>query len=224
MKSSRHILSHLDERARAFEFPVVHNVSFAVLAARLRGFTRGNDWAMVFEWLGFSEHELSFPIDLYCYGSVFMDGGFALRQLEGIELDPESWTADSIWQPLESISFRIGTTRYIATQNPTAAQDIQIAHGDLKTEVAFGHAIVRELGLGTVLDRKKLLAACPELLDLTEVITLCDWDHPDVESEQVARSEGLRHCAIVLSGESDDGEYEHSSDSLRARALARRHV
>ncbi len=219
--TSEQILGVLAERARSFDFPALDSANVTLLAARVRCFSRNDDWAIVFEWLGFSEAELAFPIDIYAYGSLLGAQAFAIRQAEGVAIDPDSWTAVSEWDPGGSIAVRLGAERIEVGTGIRNENALKLSHGDLEDEVAFGRALVREIGLARLLPDDALFAALPQLRDAVESARLSDWDHPDVAGGQSPKqSKAMVACARFLAGESSEVEYDHTADVVRLAGLA----
>jgi hypothetical protein len=225
MPKADQILSLLNDRARRFQFPVIDSAHVTVLAARLRCFARGDAWAVVFEWLGFSEPELTYPLDIYGYGSLVGSEGFLLGQAAGIEPDARSplWNDDSEWVPKDPIIIRVGQGPVVFSNRPDGGDAIRLAHGDIADEAAFGRAVVRELGVSRALPDERLFEVVPVLQDAVEVVRLVDWDHPDVTGGQTpAESSALVACARLLAGETTQLHYAHNGDVIRSWCVAGR--
>lgn len=222
MTTAHEVMSLLDDRARRWDFPVLDSAHISVLAARLRCFARGEAWALVFEWLGFSERELTYPLDLYGYGPLVGGDGFRLGQALGIEVDSQSplWNDDSEWAPPDLIALRLGQMRCVFSNRPDATGAIPIAHGDSTDEVVFGRAVVRELGISSALPDRTLFEVIPVLQDSVEVVRLMDWDHPDLTGGKFpSDSTALTACARLLAGETAALEYLHRADVIRAHCV-----
>lgn len=212
----------LDDRARQWDFPVIDNAHVSVLAARLRCFVRGEAWALVFEWLSFSEPEMSYPLDFYGYGPLVGLESFRLAQTIGIESDPQSplWNDESEWAPPDLVALQLGQRRVVFSNLPDAAEAIPFAHGDRVDEVAFGRAVVRELGVSSALPDRALFEAFPTLQDSVEIARLMDWDHPDLSGgKSPSDSVALTACARLIAGETNELAYLNGADVVRAHCV-----
>jgi hypothetical protein len=213
------ILSILDEGSRAFVFPMLDNGYVYLAASRLALFRSPTDWAMTFEIFGYSPRGGIPDLDVTTFGSAVRSARTAADFV-----DEESYQAflanNRYWQ--QQSFCPIGDEGWIDAENgeeidPSAthltlrgseiglpsredyvragiavADPAHIHVADTSRALAWTH---RDEVLATNVERRVCL---PE--DMTQLLLLDDWPHPDVCDPEVlpSRSETFRQLADVL--------------------------
>lgn len=226
MPTSSDILEILKEEAAEFNFPVLDNAYWRLVAGRVRGFRKADDWALVFEVLVYQTQASEFSVEVYGYGSLvgdkqgFLDAVIAVEEMADYPL----WDDEGEWVCLEgvravsvygeSVSLQTGAGPRLDS-TPWPNQRVVISHGDEASEAAFARALVRELGLQRLMPDVIPIKLRPQLRDAIEVIRLTNWDHPDIAGEQTpSDSQALLGCAQILGGEATAISYSHANDNV----------
>jgi hypothetical protein len=216
--NSADILQELDRRAAAFEFPVLDNANAHFIAGRFRGFRAHGDWALAFEVLVFAPQERAIVTDVYVYGPLAGDGGWALIQVGGVQELPSTplWDADGFWIVAPGVrEVDIGTGRLRIACGVPAKHAVGLDRAACKDEVSFTRALLEEVGLEALMPLNMMFDLVPGLAVAEELFRLTNWDHPDVAGdERPSASLAIEAAARIVAGESSILDYDHSRDNL----------
>jgi hypothetical protein len=226
--TSIEILAELSQRAAEFDFPILDNTYWDLIAGRVRAFRSGEDTALVFEFLIFHTQAQAFLLNVHAYGSLVHSPRADRGGLSYISELPESplWDQDGEWlRDLASRTVSVNGARVtVIERNPdssaSASGDIvHLGHGDAIDERAFGRAVARELGLTRSMPDECIFTLLPQLSDAPEIVRLSNWDHPDIlGGQQPSDSVALSELAKLLARETERVEYDHALDNVEWRA------
>jgi hypothetical protein len=198
------VLDVLDRGADDFNFPMLDNGYIYLAAIRLSLHRSNTDWALVFERFGYSPRAGIPSLDVHTFASRRRDGDGHFSFASVYPVDPGDWIDHD---DRETVASAARTVTLRGRSWPLPARDAYATHGielpadgpirvfELSRYLA---AVARDDVLATVAERR---ADVPG--ELTELMVLDDWHHPDVRcGQRPSASTTFQQLAAVLhSGE-----------------------
>lgn len=219
MTTADEILSTLGAAAEEFNFPVLDNAHWKLVAGRMRGFRSDEGWALVFEILVFHTQANEFSVEIYGYGTLIGEQQGFLNNVVAIEERPGHplWSDDGDWvgstvthvsiygTPVQAVAVAVPTGSYSSSD-----EVVILSHGDNLEEGAFARALVRDLGFMRMIPDDLVIKLLPHLSAI-ETLRLTNWEHPDIAGGQApSDSRSIVGAARMLAG-----EQEHCSQDPR---------
>jgi hypothetical protein len=225
MTTSDEILLTLSEMAQEFDFPVLDNAHWKLVAGRMRGFRSEEAWGLLFEILVFHIQASEFSVEVYGYGPLVGEKQGFLDSIVAVKEIPEHWlwNEEGEWiisdemrvavfgTPIRTISVA-GLAKLADSSSPDL---VALSFGDNLDEGAFARALVRELGFKQMLPDELVFRVSPRLPRAAEVLRLTNWDHPDIAGGQTpSASQAIVGSARVLAGEVERLTYDSARDNV----------
>jgi hypothetical protein len=224
--NSQALLDELDAQASTYDFPVLDNAYWKLIAGRLRGFRSIAGPAVVFEIFTYHTQAQAFLVNLYGFGSprlVFGSGAGAFSPIQEVSEFP-LWGDDGEWLagvPIRVVDVNGKAVRFTTehAQGPlTPVETVRLSHGDTVDEAAFGRAVARELGLSRVMEDAGISNVLAGNETIIEVVRMTNWDHPDViGGQRPSSSTAISQVAKLVCGEISDVSYDHRHDNVESR-------
>ena len=213
------MLALLDSHATAGDFPALDNAHWHLASGRMRGLRSRVDWALLVELLVFNEPELTYVTEAYAFGTLVTKRGFQLLELPAIEPSASSplWTPAGEWIQASGIrEIRLGDGTLLSVCcDPSGENCVRLEPGDCYDEVRFLRGVVGSVGMDRLTPRQAILNALPRLREADEIISLENWDHPDINGgERPSGSLAIRACCRYLAGETLKLDYEGLSANV----------
>lgn len=188
------VLNELDKHASEFNFPVLDNAYISFAAGRLSVLLNEDDWAIVFEVLGYSINEGAFVNDIYAFGNCLLREGVltsfpVLTEVsEAPLIDPatEAWIAD--WRDW-CISSPSGVYRFHPFKSEYSDAGICVSDeggpGSLAQKDVLRFFIAKQTASGLFLCESDLIDQVPGCSTMRLLLQTENWRHPDVANGEL---------------------------------------
>ncbi len=205
--SPNDILAQLDGAARDYTFPVLDNGYVFIGKSRLNAFRTEQDWAIVFELLGYYTREYQFENRLYAFGSSVANPGIGTFLIPFVTDKLAVLGTDHAIDPgLTSIQIRGDKFEFSLTPQFFSGAGVTCAATPLIHASEFLRAICHYRS-------HDLWATDIEVQNLTDlyaqkILVLDEWEHPDISDDQMpSETKTFQMLATVLST-GNVGEYD----------------